>query len=416
MRQFVGSMALAWVTPLANEILALGRNILMARLLGTEEFGQAILIGLALRLAEMGTDVGIEKLMVQARDGGSSVLQRHLHGASVLRGLFTMLVLLALALPFEIAFDGGPVASTYLMLALLPFIRGFQHLDYRRLERHGRFHMMAAVDLGASILTFAMVPVCYWVMGDHRMAVALFAVHQITLVVLSHVLAERRYRVGFSQVALRRVWVFGRPLVLNAVLIWLTFQFDRMIVAKYFSWSDVALYGVAFQLAILPTQVLTRATQSILAPRLRQALARGTMVQAFGPALGRYGVTGLAFVAGYGALAGLVIGTLYGADYVGAGALYWVMGLAAGLRILRAPVSQFNLAVGRTADLAHANLWRALAVPAAVLSAHLGWGLVALAACAVVGEVLAALCGVRLFLRNAPAAMGAPKFNKEQIA
>ena len=51
--------------------------------------------------------------------------------------------------------------------------------------------------------------------------------HAATLVVLSHGVASRRYRVRVSAPSLKRVWRFGAPLMLNALLMFVTFYADR---------------------------------------------------------------------------------------------------------------------------------------------------------------------------------------------
>ncbi|QLQ19991.1 MAG: oligosaccharide flippase family protein [Exiguobacterium profundum] len=94
---------------------------------------------------------------------------------------------------------------------------------------------------------------------------------------ISHLLA-RGARARFDRAVLADVLGFGGPLVLNAVLLFVTFQADRLVVTGFYGWSEVAIYGVAFQLAMLPSQIAGRAAGSLLAPRLRglhgAALAR----------------------------------------------------------------------------------------------------------------------------------------------
>jgi ferredoxin len=69
--------------------------------------------------------------------------------------------------------------------------------------------------------------------------------------------AARRYRLRLSRrPRCCRVWRFGAPLMLNALLLFFTFYADRLIVAGAYDWATLALYGVALQLALLPAQIV----------------------------------------------------------------------------------------------------------------------------------------------------------------
>ena len=127
--------ALAWGVPMLAEAAALGRSVAFAWAIGPDELGRAMMLALTVRLVEMASDLGADRLMLQARDGNSAALQAELQGAFILRGLLGALVLLAAAPMLAALFADGPAASSYALLALVPLLRGFTHLDFRRAER-----------------------------------------------------------------------------------------------------------------------------------------------------------------------------------------------------------------------------------------------------------------------------------------
>ena len=188
---------------------------------------------------------------------------------------------------------------------------------------------------------------------------------------------------------------FGAPLVLNAGLMFLTFQADRLLVAGWYGWAEVAVYGVALQLAMLPAQIAGRAAGSLLAPRLR-GLTGSALTQVARQAVGLYLLAGLGFAAGFALLAPPAIELVYGAAFRPELSLALAFGLAAGARILRTPLSQIAVALGRTGDPARANLWRAMALGPALAAAWFGLPLTAIAATAALGETLATLRALHL--------------------
>jgi O-antigen/teichoic acid export membrane protein len=189
-------------------------------------------------------------------------------------------------------------------------------------------------------------------------------------------------------------------LILNALLMFVTFQADRLIVAGWFTWAEVGIYGVALQLALLPAQIVGRAASSLLAPRFRNARAAGRLAEDSVPVLQAYLGLALLFAVAYGIAAGPAITLIYGPAFKIDPLQLWGFGLAAGLRILRTPLTQLAVTMGRTGDPARANLLRALFVLPALGAAMLGQPLAALAFCAAAGEAAAALRGWFLMRRS----------------
>ena len=374
-----------------SEAGALMRSAAMAWAIGPDELGRAMVLALTLRLAEMISDIGIERLLAQSPAGDRPGFLQALHGAALLRGLAMAGMLLALAWPMAFALPGGANATAYAALALIPLIRGLVHLDYRRAERDFSYRAMALVEGGAVLAMLASLPLVLMLRADHSAIIAVLAVQAVAQVGLSHLVARQRYALAFDRAVLREVFVFGLPLVGNALLMFLTFQADRLIVAGFFGWTEVAIYGVALQLAMLPAQITGRAAASLLAPRLRRALATGGLHPAMQAAMRAHLLLALAFAVGFAALAPAVIAFVYGAAFRPDAALALAFGVAAGLRILRTPLSQCAVITGRTGDPARANLLRAAAILPALLAATMGAPLYMLALAAALGEGAATL-------------------------
>lgn len=382
--------AAAWTVPVVNEAAALARSVVLARLLGPEELGKTMLLALSLRLVEMASDFSIERLLSQSPDGDSPSFQRNMQGATLLRGLILALILLIISVPLAAMFADGPTSSSFALLAFAPLMRGVVHLDYRRRERHFDYRGLAIVDGGAAVIMLISAPVFAMLIGDHRALLPIILTQVAAQLLLSRMLAERTYRVSFERAHLTRVWLFGAPLILNSFLMFLTFQADRLIVASYYSWAELGVYGVALQLAFLPAQIAGRAAGSLLAPAFRRAIEVGELAAKAMPAFKTYLLLSVAFVLGFGLLAEPVIQLVYGKEFVVGPHLVWALGFAAAIRIARTPISQLAVSLGKTSIPAKGNILRALAIIPALLAAKLGAPLYALALAAVLGEALAA--------------------------
>lgn len=391
--------ALAIGAPLAIEGAALLRSVVLAHAIGADELGRAMMLALVLRLAEMISDMGVERLLVQAPEGPTPALQADLHGALLLRGVALGALLLCVAMLLPVLTTDGPSFASYALLAIVPVLRGLLHLDYRRAEKGYRYHALALVEGGAAVVMLAALVVSIVAgLEDHRAMLAALIAQAAAQLVLSHTVAERRWTVALRRAGLLRVLRFGAPLALNAGLMFLTLQADRLIVAAGWDWSTLAVYGIVAQLALLPAQVFGRAANSLLLPSFARARADGADRAALTASLRMAGQLGLGFTLAFAALAPAAIALVYGAEYAPQAALALALGAAAGLRIARTPLSIHAVACGRTADTTRANLWRAAALLPGLGAALLGLPLAAFALTAALGELAALIAGLRLSL------------------
>ena len=365
--------------------------MIFAWVLGPGELGQAMILALTVRLAEMASDVGADRLMLLAGDGGTYCFQAKMHGVAIARGLIAAFVLLAAAPILAAVYTDGPSSAAFAWLAVVPALRGMVHLDFRRSERLFRYKPMALVEGGASVAMIICVLPAAVLLADHRAMPAVLIAHAAIYALLSHLVAVRPYLVRFSVSAFQRVWHFGAPLVSNAVLLFVTFYADRVIVSKAYDWATLAVYGVALQLALLPAQITGRAASSLVLPRLRISIRRNALAKTWQPVLALHIMLAAAMAVGFALLAPAGIGLLYGSGFRPDHALALALGAAAGFRILRTPYSQLAIATGRTGDPARANLVRALALIPAAVFAVVGLPLAAIAAAAALGEAGASL-------------------------
>ena len=383
--------AMAWSVPFLSEIGALLRSVVLAWATGPEELGRAMILVLVLRLTEMISDIGVERLLMISRDGDDPRFLSALQGAALLRGLAMAVMLLALAAPMALLLPDGASLGEYTALAVIPLMRAFLHLDYRLAERNFSYLPLAQVEGGSVLVMLVSLPLIGHLVPNHRAMLLALIVQAAAQVALSHRVAHRRWIMHFDRAVLHHAARFGAPLVINAFLMFLTFQADRLIVAGWFGWTEVGIYGVALQLASLPAQITGRAAGSLLAPRLRVALQSDTLRPVVKAAVQVHVALAGAFAFGFAILTPHAIALVYGAQFRPSFPLALALGLAAAFRILRTPHSQLAVASGRTGDPARANIWRALALGPAVGLAAMGQPLLTVAMAATVGEMVATL-------------------------
>ncbi len=111
------------------------RNAMIGYALSKGDFGIAATITLVLQMLETLSDLGADRLLVQATDGDDPGLMAAAHATLVLRGLLTA-VLIYLSAGIVVSFFDIPKARTaFEAAALVPLIKAFMHLDSRLQQR-----------------------------------------------------------------------------------------------------------------------------------------------------------------------------------------------------------------------------------------------------------------------------------------
>ena len=249
-------------------LLKFVRNILVARLLSVEDFGIAATFAIVFGLIEMLAFLGLERFLIQIRDEGLERVQATLHTLQVLRGVFVAVVLFLTAGPLAEVMAVPQVTWAFRLMALLPLMQGFMHLDIARAQRDMRFGPFVKISLGAEFLGLLSIWPLYLVFGDFRIVLGALLLPGALTVSFSYLVSERRYRLEFERGMVLRALNFGWPLLLNAMLMFGIFQGDRIIVANRLGPADLGLFSLAFMLTFMPTSILHQTINRLFLPKL----------------------------------------------------------------------------------------------------------------------------------------------------
>ena len=378
------------------------RNMILARLLSKADFGMAAVFAMVMSLLEFTAKLSVGRFLIRDPEGDEPVFVDTGHTLQALAAGISA-VLIVLASPVLAAWFGVPDHSWALMvLGGVVLVRGLQHLDTQRFQRHLRFGPAAAVEaIPQVIVTLAAWPVARW-LGDYRAVLVLLAAKGLLSLLLSHALAERRYRWAWHPEYGRRMLQFGWPLLLTGFLMFAIMQGDQFLVASFYDLAELAPYAAAVSLVMAPQMLYGRIFNSVALPlvsRVQDDLPafRRRYRQVLGIMILYASVSTAGFIVGAEALMRVV----YGPKYAGAGLLMAWVSAVAGYRCLRMAVAVANIAKGDSQSQLIANTWRATSLIPAFFVARSGQPLWMIAACGLVGEAVATLvCVWRLKKRD----------------
>lgn len=386
-RRVIGQGALLSLGFGGAQALSFARNALLGYWLSKGDFGIAVTIALALQMLETLSDVGVERLVVQADDADGRLLGAG-HAAMTVRGALTSLLLLAFAGPIARFFEVEFARWAFEMAALVPLIKGFMHLEPRQRQRALDNRTFVIVEVAPQALVLSLTVPVLVIAPGYGVAVWLSVLQAVTAVIVSHLVAGKPYRIIPDRTHLQRILAFGWPIWLSAFPLVAVYQGDRMIVAKAAGMEALAGYTAAFMITMVPGLLAGKVAHALLLPLFAEVSDDGrNFRRRFRLTTEVVTIFAAVFVAGFTLAGGRVLPWAFGPNYYGLGAVVGWLALMWGLRMVQAMPGMALMARGETHPLLIAGCLRASALALSLLVAAQGGGMAAIAACGSIGEL-----------------------------
>ncbi|SFJ74025.1 oligosaccharide flippase family protein [Jannaschia pohangensis] len=382
---------------MVSSALLFARNLALAALIPVGDYGIAATFALVMTGVEMASALGLQQQIVQARDGDDPHLQNALAGFQLFRGLLSAVALFFLAGPIADFLNVPQVAWAYQVLAVVPLLRALQHFDIHRLNRTHRFWPLVLTNTVPPLLSLiALWPLAVW-LGDWRVMLIALVFNDALTTAMSHLVAERRFGVAVDRALWGRSLRFGWPILVNALILFLVFQGDKLVVGRLLGMEALGVFALAVTLTLTPALVLTKSLQTIFLPRLSAKGETGHVARR---------LVALALAAGLavtclGVLGGVLLAPLLmGTGYAALAAFVGPLALVQGFRIAKSAGTIVALSRGRTGNAAWSNVPRIASLAVGIALVAGGGSIPALIWTAVLGEAAGMVLSLILVVRD----------------
>lgn len=385
-----------------GSLVLLLRNLVIARLLSLEDFGIAATFAVSIAIVEMASGLGLQQLIVQDKNGEDPRLQAGLQGFNLVRGLFAGLALFLLA-PLIAQFLGIPeIAWAYQLMALVPVMRGFEHFDIHRLNRAMQFGPLILTKTVPALISVLSIWPLFMLFDDYRVMLYAVLLQWALAVLVSHLVAKRRFALSFHNATMRKSLKFGWPLLINNILLFLVFQGDRLLVGRELGMAELAIFSMGVTFTLTPTLVSGASEQQFFLPQLSAAREERARFQALAHAAMQASlVSGLVLVLLVAALADPLVQVLLGAKYAALAPLLPWFAIWQALRTFKTGNTVVALSQAQTANAMIANAVRMLALPVAWFALLQGAEILHVIWIAIAGELCGYLVSLVLATRRA---------------
>lgn len=350
----------------SGAILNFARNILVAWMLPVADFGIAATFAVVIAAAEISTAFGLQQKLIQSPRGDDLETQSVIQGIHLVRGVISCAVLLVIAEPIAVFMRLPEITWAYQVLALTPAIGAVAHFDIHRFTRKGKFLPIFLCGFLPNMISLLAVFPLFLIFGDFRTMLAVIIFNALLSAAATHIVSERRYRIGFNGSLIREILSFGWPLLINSALLFTVFHGDKLIVAREMGVEALAMFAMGLTLSLTPALVITKSMQGLLLPVLSRRQDSKDAFQVAGDITIETAAVCTALLTILIAVGGEhLLVALFGDKFNALLPLLSWLAVASGIRMLKAAPSLVSLALGDTRNMMYSNFPRLLLLPLA---------------------------------------------------
>ncbi len=248
-------------------VLQIGVLVLLARLVTPEEFGVVAAALIVVSLTSLVAAAGLGPALVQLK----GLTEMHVRVA------FTTFLLLGAGLWLLVTWQAGSIADLFGMPDLQPVIPVMGSVLLLRnltvgdwlLQRRLDFRTLAVLELQSYAVGFGLVSVTLALMGAGLASiVAGHVVQAVVRTTLLFIRAPHPARPALRWRELRDLLEFGGGHVLGLVIGRTAVQGDNLIVGRWLGPVALGLYGRAYQLMVLPSELIGQVANRVLFPSM----------------------------------------------------------------------------------------------------------------------------------------------------
>ena len=307
-----------------SQVIRLGANLVLTRLLFPEAFGLMALVSVVLVGLAMFSDMGVGPAISQHPRGDERAFLDTAYSINVARGGLLWLLTCTLAYPVAALYDAPDLRLLLPVAGITLLIAGFNPTRIDTANRHLLLGRLTLLDLMAQFIGIAAMLMLALVMQSVWALVigAIFG-SAAKLVILSKWLPGPANRVRWDKEAAHDLIHFGKWIFLSTACGFLLAQGDKAIFGAYLSLQELGVYNIGYFLASFPVLLAGAVVGRIMIPLYRDHPPAASAANFTKMRRLRFGVTGgtLILLAVLALTGVALVEVMYDARYAGAGAI-----------------------------------------------------------------------------------------------
>jgi O-antigen/teichoic acid export membrane protein len=251
----------------ASQIIRLGSNIVLTRLLAPELFGLMVIVNTLMTGIQLVSDIGIGQNIVHSKNAEKPEFYSTAWSIQIIRGIILWLAFLAAAVPVA-RFYEMPVLSTILPVAGISILVGgltsvSPSLLQKRLQfaKLNVFLLVTAIASAAAFILLAYTNRTIW-----SLVIGLVVQSVISTIASFFLLPELKHKFRLDKRFTWEIVNFGKWIFMSTMVYFLSGNFDRLYFAKVVPLQLLGVYGIARSISDLVGVVASRVGGTVVFP------------------------------------------------------------------------------------------------------------------------------------------------------
>lgn len=392
----------------SGQVIRLGMNIILARLLFEEAFALMALVNAVMMGLAMFSDIGLQQNVIQSPRGDEPNFLNTAWTMQVIRGITLTLLAAISAWPIAAFYGANDPAALELrwlipLVALTALIDGLRSPRVLSAARHMRVAQITRIEIAVTIVNMTVLLSLTWYLRSvYALAIAAVVSSSLHAALTYWFLPGARARFALEATAVRSIFSFGKWIFLSTLLTFLSIQIDRLAFSAMYTLAEVGVYSIASSLALMIPSLIGSLQGAIVFPWYARMLEDGMeLSEAFHKAMmpvlvmstyvvvllivGAQSFFALAYDDRYSQAAMFLpilaasawfsnIGGLYGSAFLVKGLSKW-LALASAVKVLSFLLLLALLSLVESTMLVATSLVLASEIITLIVSRYLGWRL-----------------------------------------
>jgi len=253
----------------ASQVLRLGGNLILTRLLEPKLFGLMALVNVFIMGLHLFSDLGIGPSIIQNKHGDDPVFLNTAWTLQVVRGIFLWLCSLVLAWPVAQFYNEPKFLWLLPVVALTALISGFGSTAIYTLNRHMAVGQVARFEFGRQVVSLFVI--IAWAVFDHSiraLVIGALVGQLVGLVWTYRIIPNTSNWFDWDKEAAKEIFSFGKWIFLSTAVTFFAEQADRLVFGKLLSLEMLGVYGIALTFADLPRSVTSALNGKVIFPAI----------------------------------------------------------------------------------------------------------------------------------------------------
>ncbi|MBV1950741.1 MAG: oligosaccharide flippase family protein, partial [Cycloclasticus sp.] len=265
-----------FVGQFASQLIRLGGNLVLTRLLVPEMFGLMAVVSIALNGVAMFSDLGINQNVIQSKNADEKSYVNTAWTVQIIRGVVIFLFILVLSislyyLPDTALFDSDSVYAhpelPFILAAMsvTGLIAGFNSMNIALLNRTLEFSKIVKLEVISQVagLLF-MIALAYYQRDIWALVFGTIVSSVIKMLLSHHSSLGERSGWAWNKKALNEILNFGKWVFGASIFTFLMGQGDRILLGALITPRELGVYTIAFFLAMAFKTLVRKQMSSVL--------------------------------------------------------------------------------------------------------------------------------------------------------